>query len=60
MNIVAVTYEEGGLWCSLSRIDPNAGGTIFAAKYANGAIWDKVYGWRKHIRIRVKMGRAVV
>ncbi len=49
---VAFVVEDGGEWIPVNR--------FHAMKFANGAIWDEVNGWRKNVRVRVKMGRAVV
>ena len=53
---VAYTEREGGAWLHYPDLADMP--RVHAVKFANGAIWDEVNGWRKHIRIRIKMGRG--
>ena len=64
MEPVAFTIMEGGewyeFWRDVNKKSVGPGYTIHAVKFANGAIFDAVNGWRKNAKVRVKMGRAVV
>ncbi|WP_161491908.1 hypothetical protein [Bradyrhizobium centrolobii] len=49
MKPIEFTYKEGGNWYAW---------LIHSVRFDNGMEWDEINGWRKNIRIRVKMGRA--
>ena len=55
---VAYTDREGGEWVPYPEVADMP--VVHAIKCSNGAIWDQVNGWRKNVRVRVKMNRAVV
>ena len=62
MKAVEVTRQEGGEWLPFENgnysFAPGCGGAVHSIKFDNGMIWDTVSGWRRDVRIRVKMGRA--